>query len=90
MPKLRLNRSVLSLVSAALLTGVALPAQSFDDIDAIDVLPRHYSIEKFQKLSNAQLYMLNLAIRSGRTILIDGYSASKSSEMIRQAAHNRH
>ena len=88
MPICRLNRTVLPLVSAALLATMALPAQSFDDIDPTDVLPRHYSIQKFRQLSDAELNMVNLAIKRGRTILIDGYSASKSRQMIQDAARN--
>ena len=90
MPKSRLNRTVLPLVSAALLAAMALPAQSLDDIDPVDVLPRHYSIQKFHQLSDAEFYMVNLAIKRGRTILIGGYSASKSRQMIRAAARGGH
>lgn len=80
----------LAAAGLALLTAATLPAHSFDDLDPTDVLPRRYSVEDFRNLSDAELYMVNLAIKRGRIILINGYPPSESRRMIQDAARGTH
>jgi len=88
MPRPRPRNAALAAAGLAILTASALPAYSFDDLDPTDVVPRRYSVEEFRSLSDSELYTVNLAIKRGRRILINGYSPSESRRMIQDAARD--
>jgi len=90
MPNLPARRSFLVWLGlAASLPGTALMAQGADEIDPTDLVPRRFSPEAFARLSDAELYKVDLAIRRGRRILIDGHSPSQSRLIIETARHDR-
>ncbi len=55
------------------------------DLDPSDRLPRWYSVNRFLRLSEAQVYDLARAVRLGRTFVIEGYTRSETSEIINLA-----
>ncbi|MEO0751499.1 MAG: hypothetical protein AAFY25_06815 [Pseudomonadota bacterium] len=71
--------------SAALAAG-RTHAFDFEELDPTDTVPRRFSVRRFLELSKAELYKVNLAVKRGRGIIIEGYSRSESREIIRLAA----
>ncbi|MEM6588698.1 MAG: hypothetical protein AAF641_09650 [Pseudomonadota bacterium] len=85
------RRHVLGLTLAT--TGATLAATAHasgslrrgSDLDPSDRLPRWYSVGRFLRLSEAQVYSLARAVRLGRSFTIEGYSRSETSDIIRLA-----
>ena len=78
------RRAVLGLAIASITPGVAraIDAEEFNPSDRI---PRRFSVRRFLSLSDDELYDVNLAVRRGRGILIDGLSHSESRAIIELA-----
>ena len=85
-----LRSTVAAIAGLTMLTATTLPAQSREDVDPTDLVPRRYSVENFRSLSVSELYMVKLAIKRGRRLLINGYSPSKSRRMIEDATGSRY
>ncbi|GAB4291441.1 MAG: hypothetical protein Kow0058_10340 [Roseovarius sp.] len=83
------RRTMLALAAAALLPVPAVLAQSDEAPDPTDLVPRRFSAEKFARLSDEELYMVHLATRRGRQIVIDGHPPSESRRIIETAWLNR-
>lgn len=82
------RRRVLAWVALATLTATAARASDGEEIDPTDTVPRWFSVRAFTDLDADDIYMVNLAIRGGRTILIEGYTPSESRQIIRDAAQD--
>ncbi len=89
MPITAPRRAVLGWIGLACLPAPALFAQDAEEPDPTDLVPRRFSPAEFRQLSQAELYMVDLAIRRNRRIVIDGCSASDSRTIIRTAATDR-
>ena len=63
-------------------------AQDAEEPDPSDLVPRRFSLRKFLSLKEHEIYKVNLAIRRGRAITIEGYTASQSREIISAAAED--
>lgn len=85
MPKTPTRRTMLAWAGLAALPATALMADEAEELDPTDLVPRRFSPEAFERLSANELYKVKLAVRRGRTILIDGYTASESRKMIEDA-----
>ncbi len=82
------RRAVFGL-TAALTTAPAFAwAVEAEEFNPTDLVPRRFSVERFLSLDKNEIYDLNLAIRRGRGITIDGYSRSESREIIELAAQD--
>lgn len=89
MPMQPTRRAILVWAAGlAALPATATIAQDLEEPDPTDLVPRRFSPEAFAALSKAEIYMVNLAIRRGRTILIDGYTPSQSRRIIETAAED--
>lgn len=80
------RRGVLGLALATTASTTASHAFDFEELDPSDTVPRRFSVRRFLALSKAELYDVNLAVRRGRGIIIEGYSRSQSREIIQLAA----
>lgn len=79
------RRGLLGLgVLAATAPGIA-QAFGFEELDPSDTVPRRFSVKRFLSLSRDDLYLVNLAVRRGRGIIIEGYSRSESRKIIQLA-----
>lgn len=85
MPKHPTRRMLLAWAGLAALPAAAVLAQETEEHNPTDFVPRRFTPEEFERLSAAELHKVKLAIRRGRTILIDGYTASESRTMIEAA-----
>lgn len=80
------RRSALGLVGISITApGVAL-AFDAEEEDPADKIPRRFSVRRFLSLNKNELYVVNLAVRRGRGIIIEGYSRSESRKIISLAA----
>lgn len=61
-------------------------ASGGNELDPTDRIQRHFSVKRFTALSRNEIYMVNLAVRQGRRITIDGFSPSESRRIIGEAA----
>ena len=79
-----------ALALAALLMA-ATPAAAIGDneLNPSDLVPRYFSTERFATLTANELYDVNLALRRGRTIQLEGCSASESRSVFRTSLENR-
>ncbi|MEL7253027.1 MAG: hypothetical protein AAFZ04_14125 [Pseudomonadota bacterium] len=59
------------------------------NLDPADRLPRWYSVNRFLRLSEAQIYDLARAVRLGHSFTIDGYTRSQTADIIRLANEDR-
>ena len=89
MPQPISRRAALAWIGLATLPAGALFAQDFEEPDPTDLVARRFSRDAFSRLSDNDLYMVNLAISRGRRILIEGFSASESRAIIETAAKDR-
>lgn len=83
-----------AILGWALLVGLPATAAMAVDVDVeepdpTDLVPRRFSPEDFARLTKAELYKAALAVRRGRTITIDGCTASQSRAIILTAADDR-
>jgi len=85
MPKTPTRRTMLAWAGLAALPATAVLAQETEEHNPTDFVPRRFTPEEFSRLSANELYKVKLAVRRGRTILIDGYTASESRKMIEDA-----
>lgn len=82
------RRSVLGLaVISAAAPGLAYAIDA-EELDPTDTVPRRFSVRRFLSLSEAEVYKVNLAVRRGRGITIEGYSRSESRDIIGLAARD--
>ncbi|MEM7599382.1 MAG: hypothetical protein AAF382_16935 [Pseudomonadota bacterium] len=84
------RRQVLTLTLASATVPLAVSAQAGtfpngSDRDPADKLPRWYSVNRFLRLSEDQVYDVARAVRLGRAITIEGYSRSESRKIIQLA-----
>lgn len=82
----RRNVLGLALVSATA-PGLAYAIDA-EELDPTDTVPRRFSVRRFLSLSEAEMYKVNLAVRRGRGITIEGYTRSESREIIELAARD--
>lgn len=82
------RRALIAWVMLATLPATALTAQDLEEPDPSDLVPRRFSVEAFRNLTETEIYDVHLAIRRGRRILIEGYTASESREIIERAARD--
>ncbi|MCZ7675373.1 MAG: hypothetical protein M5U35_05175 [Roseovarius sp.] len=82
------RRTILAWAALAALPAAAVLAEEAEELDPTDLVPRRFTPEAFERLSANELYKVKLAVRRGRTILIDGYTASESRQMIEAAGQN--
>lgn len=80
------RRNILRLTVASLTLPTLAAASDFEEIDPADTVPRRFSVERFLSLDENDIYDVNLAIRRGRGITIEGYSRSESRKIITLAA----
>lgn len=85
MPLHPTRRAILAWAGLAALPATAMLAEEAEELDPTDLVPRRFTPEAFERLSANELYKVKLAVRRGRTILIDGYTASESRKMIEHA-----
>lgn len=83
------RRAVLGWIGLTALPGTAVLAQDYEVPDPTDLVPRRYTPEAFLQLTDSELYMVKLAVRRGRRIMIDGCSASESRDIIRATSGDR-
>ena len=78
------RRTLLGLAIASTTPGLAraIDAEEFNPSDRI---PRRFSVRRFLSLSKDEIYDVNLAVRRGRGILIDGFTRSESRALIELA-----
>ncbi len=88
MPLHPTRRAILAWAALTALPATAGLAQDVEEIDPTDLVSRRFTPEEFSRLSAAELHMVKLAIRRGRTILIDGHTASESRRMIESATRS--
>jgi predicted outer membrane protein len=83
------RHGLLTAAAVALIGAAPLASHAGEDLDPTDTVPRYLSIAEFRALSDAELYMVDLAIKRGRRIVVAGHSASESRRMIESAAEKR-
>ncbi len=88
MPLHPTRRKILAWAGLAALPATAMLAEEAEELDPTDLVPRRFTPEAFERLSANELYKVKLAVRRGRTILIDGYTASESRKMIEDATRS--
>ena len=81
------RRTLFGLTLATTTATLAATAQAGNrrygsDRDPRDLIPRWFSVNRFLRLSKAQVYQVDRAVRLGRRIIIDGYTPSESRELI--------
>ncbi len=78
--------------TAVAILASAVPGMAFatdaEELDPTDIVPRRFSVNRFLGLSENEVYKVNLAVRRGRKILIEGFSPSESKEIIMLAAED--
>jgi hypothetical protein len=82
------RRACLGLVAFAATPAMAQFGGVDEEENPTDAVPRYFSRERFLSLSENQIYMVGLAVRRGRPIQIEGYSASESRQIIQRAAQD--
>lgn len=84
------RRHLILCLVGAVASGAALPLRASDgnEFDPTDKVPRRFSLERFIALDRNDIHMVNLAVRRGRVIVIDGFSASESRRIISKAAED--
>lgn len=84
------RRALLGWGSSTVLAGLAGPvmANEWPDTDPTDRLPGYYGVQRFMTLSKEEVYMVNLAVKRGRRILIGRYPASVSRQIIKDGARD--
>ena len=83
------RRAILGWIGLACLPAGAALAQTAEEFDPSDFVPRRFTPEDFANQTAEELYKTNLAVRRGRSIRIDGCSKSQSRAIIRLAASDR-
>ena len=89
MAKPHSRRAVLGWIGLSCLPAGTALAQSFEELDPADLVPRRFTQKAFAAQTPEELYKTNLAVRRGRSIRIDGCSTSESRAIIRRAVHDR-
>lgn len=82
------RRAVFGLAAAIVTAPALAKASDGEEFNPTDLIPRRFSIKRFLSLDKNEIYDVNLAIRRGRSITIDGYSRAESREIIELAAQN--
>ena len=84
------RRHLILCLAGAVASGAALPVRAFDgnELDPADIVPGRFSLERFIGLDRNEIHMVNLAVRRGRGIVIDGFSVSESRRIISRAAED--
>ncbi|MCZ0812025.1 MAG: hypothetical protein ACQEVT_07325 [Pseudomonadota bacterium] len=77
------TRRIAALVIGAALAATALPVSAMD-YSQIEMLPRHYSDAGFSRLSEHDVYMIDIAHKRGQRILIGDRSPSQSRAFVDQ------
>lgn len=86
--RMQSRRSFLGLAVTSVMAPTITNAVEAEEFNPSDLVPRRFSVQKFLSLDKAEIYDVNLAVRRGRGIIIDGYSRSESREIIELAAKN--
>lgn len=60
-------------------------AQGGGEYDPADMVPRWFSVRRFLNLDRYDFYHVHRAVRHGRHIIIEGFTASESRRIIRRA-----
>ena len=66
---------------AAIVTAAALPAAAMDR-DPSDLVPSFISESQFNAMSEAEIYEIDQAQETGNRVVIEGYTASESRELV--------
>ncbi|MEM7599381.1 MAG: hypothetical protein AAF382_16930 [Pseudomonadota bacterium] len=79
------RRTVLGLAALSATAPAMARAIDAEELNPSDLVPRRFSVEAFLELDRNELYDVNLAVRRGRGITIEGYSRSESRDIINLA-----
>lgn len=82
------RRACLGLLAIAATPATAQFGFFNEEADPTDLVPSYYSLNTFLGLNENDIYMVNLAIRRGRQIRIQGYKPSESKAIIQRAAQD--
>ena len=80
------RRAVFGLAAAGIAAPTLAMAVEGEEFNPTDLIPRRFSVNRFLSLDKNELYDVNLAVRRGRSIIIEGYSRSESRDIIELAA----
>ena len=90
MTKSNSRRAFLGWIAFATMPATAFGqvtlALDAEELDPADLVPRRFSVERFLGLTKNEIYKVDRAVRRGKTITIDGYTASQSKRIIQAAA----
>lgn len=81
------RRLMIAWLSGVGVMGSVYPAAAIGERnnDPVDRVPHYFGIRRFLALGESDIYMVHLAQRRGRRIMIQGFSASESRDIIRRA-----
>ena len=79
----------IALATALNLTPLTANAQEVNELNPSDLVPRYFTVSRFSDLDANALYDVNLALRRGRTIQIEGCTPSQSRAIFRASLENR-
>ncbi|MEM7733642.1 MAG: hypothetical protein AAF280_12805 [Pseudomonadota bacterium] len=82
------RRTMFGLAAASALAPSLAMAADGEEFNPTDLVPRRFSVNRFLELDRNDIYDVNLAVRRGRGIIIEGYSRSESREIIELAAED--
>lgn len=77
------HRILIAVIGMAL-GATALPVSAMDS-SRIDHVPGHVSEMKFESMSEAEIYELDIAQKRGRRVLIGDHTPSESQRMVDEA-----
>lgn len=80
-----IRRALLPATSVAALVLLPLMAAAQEDLNPSDLVPRHFGQDRFAGLSLAQVYDINIALKRGRTIQIEGCTVSQTRQVVAAA-----
>lgn len=88
MTKTLTRRSLLALLAIGTSPAAAQFGGFNEEDNPTDAVPSYFSLQRFLALDENEIYMVNLAVRRGKPVRIEGYQPSESRAIIRRAAQD--
>ena len=78
------RRTMLALMAIGATPATAQFGGFNEEDNPTDAVPSYFSLQRFLALDENEIYMVNLAVRRGKPVRIEGYQPSESRAIIQR------